>query len=439
MGFLKRMFRVGQAQSQNWRRMGHAQLTEAASAFLTEVAQHAGLADAVVAPLEGKRGADLRATLEGYPLRVVVDTVGRMEVELQYERALAFMDLTYDPDLEQAPARPAAKAWKEEETRHTLVPGITLRGDEELAAFHALAPELQQRVLREMYLHRARHFRSRPDHLQVDFFDSFQEEPSPVEQVAAMLRLGVDVSRARGARPPGTTRNAPFDAQHPSRGWEALSDEERRARLQQFVQWLATQHPDSRVIERHKGGALEVRWTEAGCPVRITFENDDVLVSARVENSTATFELNHDADVTVEGEAQPDAWDEVERYVFFGPGTYVLGNAREVRAEAATLRSLPEGLVDELVQELESEMLHWAKLSEGVLRAYAGEFDGLRGGGNGLLRVAHLFARIAVALPKGASSSALSADAVQCTYCRGYWFPGPQRQRCTHCGAPLQK
>ena len=408
--------------------------------FLKGLARRADIADVRVAAGEDPSTGELRGTVRDLPLRVAVSGSGDVELEFLHEDGLDFMDLEYDPQRENAP-EPVLPPWGDKKRPPVVGPGVRVSdGGAELAAFRALPSELQERLVTDLRQHRVRYFRSRPDRLTVTFLDSLDELRDAEAAVARVLDLGREVATARGARPPGATDPAPLDAQTPFRGWAQLSEDEQWARTLSFGRVLAEQIPGARLVERRDDDTVEVRWKEGGCAVRIVLVAcfGNLEVAARAPGVEACFDLLHDPDVAPDDATPADEWDTPDRFVFFARNTYVQGTEALTRREAAVLHALPAQLRDALVQAVETAPLGRVSLDEGVLEASAGELVNLRDGGQQARELARLLARVAEALPRGAAPRPTSDTPVRCAGCHGFWFRGPERAPCRHCGTPYR-
>lgn len=408
--------------------------------FLKALARRAGVADARVAAGEEASTGELRGTSRDLPLRVVVSGSGDVELEFLHEDGLDFMDLEYDPQRENAP-EPVLPPWGDKKRPPVVGPGVRVSDSgTELAAFRALPSELQERLVTDLRQHRVRYFRSRPDRLTVTFLDSLDEMRDAEAAVTRVLDLGREVATARGARPPGATDTASFDAKTPFRGWARLSQDEQWARAVRFGQVLVDQLPGARLVERRDDDVVEVRWKEGGFPVRIALRVlfETLEVAARAPGVEACFDLLHDPEVTPNGETPADAWDTPDRFVFFARNTFLQGTEALIRREAAVLYALPAQLRDALVRTVENAALERVTLNEGVLEVSAGELAKIQDGGQQARELARMLVRVAEALPRGATPGPLSESPVQCANCHGFWFRGPERAPCRHCGTPYR-
>ncbi|RKH33974.1 hypothetical protein [Corallococcus sicarius] len=427
-------------RQESWREHGRDALPAAAGLFLKELARQAGIEDPQVATGEDRFAGELRGTLGGHPLRAVVTTFGSVELELLHEEELDFMDLEYDPEREAAP-EPALPPWGDEKRPPVVGPGVCVSDSgKELAAFRALPTELQEQLVNDLRQHRIRYFRSRPERLEVTFWDNLHEMRDAEATVTRALALGLEVLAAREASPPGASDHAPFNAQVPFRGWGGLSEDERWARALSFGRVLVEQIPGARLVERRDDDAVEVRWKEGTCAVRMALGVlfGTLEVAARAPGVEACFDLLHDPEVTPDDATPADEWDTPDRFVFFARNTYVQGTEALTRREAAVLHALPAQLRDALVQIVESAPLGRVSLDEGVLEASAGELVNLRDGGQKARELARLLARVAEALPRGAAPRPTSDTPVRCADCHGFWFRGPERAPCRHCGTPYR-
>lgn len=400
--------------------------------YLVAVGERAGVAGALVIPRPEDEGSSLAGTLHGFPLRLTVTDVGTTtgDLGLRYALAAPYLDLEYDPEW----AADVADDDNEAPQKVFLAPNIYVEGEEaeeEAAAFRALPPELQARVLAGMVTHRIRYFRSRDDELDVTLWEEPREAKDAVGSMVATLLLAADVARARGATPRGRAPKQVHQQFH-FRGEGTLQQLGRT-----FGATVAAQVPGSRVVERNNDDCVDVRWTEGQSKVRLVVDLDavELQVAVLADGVHGELTLRYDPEVSVEHDVSGDDWDRAQQYVFFGPSTFVSGPEAAAREEAAILHAVPAGLLDELVAEMSGLEIAEVRLADGMLQARVFDLNDIDDDGRAALAFAGVLARVAEALPRGAIGADSHGEAVRCGYCRGLWFVSPEHLSCSNCGA----
>jgi hypothetical protein len=422
MGFFSKLFGGGDKVAPPFSPTASPeQRSAAAKQLLEQVAALLQLGSAVVATREDD--AELRGTLRGFPLRLVVDSRGSIDdADLRYEGDLEYIDLDYDPELERAAPQPDVEPWDKSDKRIFIGPGVFSSGSscaKEVAEFRKLEPALQQRTIDEMRRLRIRYFRSRREEHNLHFYDDLEDVAEPAKWLADAFALAADVAQARGAVPPGTPRPSKHDRAYAS----AL----------ELARQIAARIPSARVVERKNDARIDVRWSECETPVRLVVDDSlDASVSARVD-SEASFELYYNPEVVIEAEPeQTDEWDDVARKIFFGRSVYLDESRSVVAKQAAILRALPPAALTELVEAMLAHEIEDVSLGDGVLEL---EVDASDDGGVLAITLAGMLARVATALPRGAAPGAGAEHPTRCAYCNALWFAGPSRTTCPNCGA----
>lgn len=392
--------------------------------LLDRTAALAALTDVVIAQTDEYQ-CELRGTLRGMPVRLIVDHDGEVrEFQLRHDSpASACIDLEYDPDRKATRAGPALPAWDDGDLVIDVGPGVFIDGSDarkEHAAFLRLPPDLQARVLATMARHRIMYFRSRPDEHDIYFHDSGRELADKPAAYAEVLLLAGEVARARSAVPPRPTRSHDDD--------EGDDDAAAVDDATKLAGQIATRLPGATVVAREDDACIDVRWTEHGTSVRLVLDvgSDNLDVEVNADGVMGEFALERDVDVVA-------GRDDGERHVFFGAAVFVAGPLADVRTQASLLHALPAALLDEVVRamtELDLGLLH---LQDQQLTITAGDLAHVVDQGAAGIRVARLLARLAAALPRGAIVP--TTEPQRCAACAALWYPTPSRRSCRHCGA----
>ena len=396
--------------------------------LLDRTAALAALTDVVIAQTDEYQ-CELRGTLRGMPVRLIVDHDGEVrEFQLRHDSpASACIDLEYDPDRKATRAGPALPAWDEGDHVIDVGPGVFIEGSDarkEHAAFLRLPPALQARVLETMARRRIMYFRSRPDEHDISFHDSGRELADKPAAYAEVLLLAGEVARARSAVPPRPTRS-PDDEGDDDEGDDdgaAVHDATKLAGQ------IATRIPGATVVVREDDACIDVRWTEHGTSPRLVLDvgTDSLDVEVNADGVMGEFALERDVDVVA-------GRDDAERHVFVGAAVFVAGPLAAVRTQAALLHALPAALLDEVVRAMTELDLGLIHLQDQLLTVTVGDLAHVVDQGAAGTRVARLLARLAAALPRAAVVP--TAEPQRCAACAALWYPTPSRSSCRHCGA----
>ncbi len=396
--------------------------------LLDRTAALAALADVVIVQKDEYQ-CELRGTLRGMPVRIIVDHDGEVrEFQLRYDSAAsAYIDLEYDPD-RKASTGPALPAWDEGDVVIDVGPGVFIDGSDarkEHAAFLRLPPDLQARVLETMKRRQIMYFRSRPSEHDIHFHDSGRELPDKPAAYAEVLLLAGEVARARSATSPRATRTRDDEDDGDADGDDDAATLHDATTL---AGQIATRIPGATVVVRADDACVDVGWTEHGTSLRLVLDadSDSLDVEVRAEGVVGDFDLECDVDVVV-------AQDDTERQVFFDKTVYVAGPLATVRAQAALLQAVPAALLDEVVRAMTELDLGVIHLQDQLLTVTAGDLAHVVDQGAAGTRIARLLARLAAALPRGAV--VFTSEPQGCAACAALWYPTPSRRSCRHCGA----
>ncbi len=398
---------------------------ETTDAFLLAVASRAQIAAPVLVPQPPDEcQSELRGTLRGFELRVIVDHDSSIrELNLRYAQSGGFIDLDYSPELEGF-TPPAVEPWDASDKKVFLAPGIFIDGssaDKEAAAFRSFPAALQARVLTDIKRLNVMYFRSRPDNHDVTVRGCAADQADPVAWLADLLVLSADVAAARGARP--AVPDGPYSVAFAAReGVTALATR------------LSGRVPGARIV-RLDDDHVDVRFTESGVPVRIALdaEFDDVDVEAHARDVGGAFELSRDDEVEIPtGGGGGEVWDEPDAVLSLSHAVYVEGAAPDVRRAAAMLAALPSALVDELVTTVDELELRGVTFEGEILTATACDLRAADAVERAL-RLARLLARVAASLPRTAGDAFAASRLTRCPTCQAWWLV--DRIACPRCAA----
>jgi hypothetical protein len=407
----------------------------ARTALLERVASRAGLEKPRVHVPRGGDDVELRATARGVPLRVELSWSGGVEVEFKYASRVGFIDLEYAPAEDDDDEEP----WSESDRRVLLAPRIFVDGsscNEEAAAFRRLPGPLQARVLDAIARLGIRYFRSRPSVHTVMAWKDLKDMPDPEAWLVEAIALSSDVIEARlggRAAPPGHGGAArPFSA--------VEGDEDATwGAAEAYLARLALGLPGARVVPRREEDEIDLRWTEAGVPVRVVLDVDasGVRVGALADGVEAELSLLRDPDATLDEPASDDPWaPPPETKLFLSRDVFLSGTEAATRREAAVLDRLPRSLLDELVAAMERHDLSDIDLEAGQLLTFPCDLVDLDEDGATVIGLARLLSRVAAALPRGTEPAPRLSPPPRCQGCGSLWFSGSGRATCARCGGP---
>ena len=162
--------------------------------FLHQVA--AGLPEAAVVTLPNEKCTDLRARIEGFPVRLHCEwnQFAVPQIEAKVSNPLGLLTLKFDPDVKQEMQAAPDPTWGDSggQQRVFFGPSVFTVGDsaeQDARTLMRLPPELRWSVARAMISARIDHYQMRDDGIRVDFHDDLDQMPDAARCCAYLLSL----------------------------------------------------------------------------------------------------------------------------------------------------------------------------------------------------------------------------------------------------------
>jgi hypothetical protein len=187
--------------------------------FFQHITPRLGQGQAFANPSD--REVEWRGSVDGFPLRIKIDTFWSVEMALRANNQSGWIDLEYAPD--KVPLVGAPPPWDDNDVvriffgRGVFIEGSRGQVEGSAEQFGRLPPEAQSTIVECMRGDRVRYLRLRSD-IEVHFYPELHEMLDPEQQIARVAHTCAWLARGLGLLPPAAAQGyqyASASAAHP--------------------------------------------------------------------------------------------------------------------------------------------------------------------------------------------------------------------------------